>query len=187
MTLQLDAYSQCDVVICNQSINISLDNNGSAAIYPSIIDEGSYNDCVFEIALYDRENMEELVPYADTIMLNCDHTGEVVFRMRDITTLNVCWSNGEIIDTQNVCISSADEIVEMDFKANYFQDRIYVELPYGLETQVHIYNVIGKRILSQQITTHHKSITLPSSVQRGTYIVSADINGFVRSKKIVVW
>jgi len=187
VSCQMIAYSQCNVVICNQNVNISLDSDGSARLHAGIIDEGSYDDCNFEIALYDGDNIEELIPFADTITISCDHVGDLILRIRDVTTLNSCWTSTVIEDKQDASISSTKEPVLSGFNVHYNGTTLEVHLPDGIETVVQIYNVSGKKIISQRITSHNTSILLSGLLHTGTYIVSAMINDVVRSKKIVVW
>lgn len=184
---QLSVTAQCNVVICNQNINFSLDSNGEGRMYADIADAGSYDNCDFEVAIYDPTNMIELVPYGDTIMLNCDHLGDMVYRLRDINTQNECWGGISISDMLNVCTSSTDENEIWELETTFSQGILNVNLPSGVESDVHIYNVEGNHLMSEQLSNYNSEMNLTSLSQKGIYIVSTMIHGQMRSKKIVVW
>lgn len=178
--------AQC-VLICNQSVNYALDNEGNGIVYPDIIDAGSYNGCVLEVALYDEANMVELVPYGDTIMINCDHLGNQTIRLRDTISGSSCWGNFDVADFSDACVSSTELLESEQIGFTYSQGILNVDLPEGIETEVHISNIVGKRLFSQSVSSNKSQIDMSILSQTGVYIATARINGKLRSKKIIVW
>jgi len=181
----MSLFAQCILVVSNNS-NFELNSNGEGILYIADVDNGSYNGCDLEIALYDINNMVELIPYGDSLILNCDHIGDKVFRIRDIGSGNSIWAGITILDSENACTSSTDDIYPQ-LSYSMINGILDIELPAGVETDLHVYNVVGKLMMSQKISPYTSTVDMTVLEQKGIYIISAMIDKKIRSKKIVVW
>lgn len=183
--LGISLHAQC-VVVVHLNVNFSLDSNGEGKLYAELFDNGSFNNCALEVALYNANNDMELVPYGDTIQINCDHLGDLKFRVRDANSGNFTWGNIFITDMLDVCTSSTDNI-DTSLTSTFSNGILDVELPAGIFTEIHVYNLVGKLMYTKNIHANDSSVDLTTLDKKGIYIVSAMINKKIRSKKIVVW
>lgn len=98
----LNVNSQC-MLVCNNQINVSLDNNGQAVITPDMVLESTPN-CTVEIGLFDSVNGSQIIPFGDDITLDCSHLGTYVYQVQEIGVGgNSCWAMVFIEDKLDAC------------------------------------------------------------------------------------
>lgn len=179
-------YGQCNVVICNATINFALDSNGEGTLYPDIVDAGSYDNCEFEVAIFDATNMMELVPFGDTISLDCDLLGDQVYRLRDIATQNQCWGNISIEDFLDVCTSSSTSELESIKYLDNGTELIFSSSE-EFDKGISVFDLSGRLVLYEDAIHNTIVINKNRFPNKGMYVVGALVNGKWASEKIVVW
>jgi len=183
---QLGLIAQCQSVVCFQNINISIDSQGQANMLPEIFTSGDHSQCDLEVALYDITNTDVILDFQDTLYLTCDHLGDFVVRVRDKGTGNTCFGQITLQDFQNACTTSTDDIAA-ELSYSLTNGILDIDLPAGVETDLHVYNVVGKLIMSQKISEYTSTVDMTVLEQKGVYIISAMINKKIRSKKVAIW
>jgi len=91
-------------IVCNQNINVSLNDQGIAVITPDMVAE----------SVYPAANGEQKIsindgPFSDEVILDCDDIGSLNFTLQDVTG-NSCWGMIELEDKLAPILSVPDVV-----------------------------------------------------------------------------
>ncbi len=101
------------ILICEFNLSFDLPASGNLTLYPSDFDEGSWGNCgppELEIQINGG-------PFLDSITIDCSYVGEHSITLRDVNSLNACWTVFTLNDPLNACIG-------IDINGQVFSDTI---------------------------------------------------------------
>ncbi len=105
-----------DNLVCNEDVFISLNSDGRAVLSPTMITEQPFNVCSngFEMNLTDMDG-NEILPYAQSLNLDCSHLGNWVVNARETSSGQSCSVNISVEDKSPplaLCISQSTALME---------------------------------------------------------------------------
>jgi len=80
----------CNNLLCNAQINVSLDPNGLAVLQPEYFTEGDSDYCETSIMLLDAIG-NAVTPLSDSLIIDCNFLGAYSFEIHDTLNDNICW------------------------------------------------------------------------------------------------
>ena len=103
--------AQCTIV-CNDFLQVSLDENGEANIVPDMILEGDYTGCNvdFVVSVIDNSGNDIEGPGV-SVLVSCEDIGEIIIKVTDQNSGNACWTTIIIEDKVNMCDFGGNAIV----------------------------------------------------------------------------
>ncbi len=176
--------AQC-ILACNSSMNVSLDANMQGLLTPEILTEGDISACNLQVALYALDNETEVIPFADTLMVNCDHLGDFIFRVLDTNSGNQCFGTLSTFDQLGACITNTIDL--SGTVIDDLGDRFNIQMDNYENTSLMIFNILGHRVMHQTINNQNTLIYKSDIGQKGPYIISIKQGKAVFSKKIMVF
>lgn len=137
------------VMICDNSLSLSLESSGFGRIYPDDIDEGSFDDCCEDVMLVKLEEEPDSL-FREYLEFYCTNdTLEVVLRVYDcFGNFNDCVSSLVVEDrvppvlvsnNQDVTVTCLDDYsnyLDPDFQAPTFDDNCNYEVTFSYEETI---------------------------------------------------
>ncbi len=175
--------AQCTVV-CNSSMNVSLDTDMQGIITSEILTQGNISDCNLEVGLFETDNETQVIPYADTLFVNCDHLGDFLFRVRDKDSGNICFGTLSTSDQLGSCLTNTHDL--SDTQIIDLGDRIKIELSDYTNTSLVVYNIIGHQVFNLAINSPSMFLAKHDIGQKGHYVLSITNGEALFSRKFVI-
>lgn len=94
--------AQC-ILNCYSSVNVSLDASGSAVVTSDMLVAGIPPSCNVELALFETVGGVQILPYGESLTIDCSLIGTYVYEVKEVGGGNLCWGHLVIEDVSNNC------------------------------------------------------------------------------------